>query len=58
MTTKAKATAKKPAAKNVGKQCSVKGCTHPARRRGLCSGKATNNHYRKALRAERAKEGK
>jgi hypothetical protein len=38
---------------NKGKTCSVKGCTHPASRRGMCSGKGTSNHYRRALRAAR-----
>lgn len=38
---------------NVGKTCSTRGCDHPAKRRGLCSGKGSANHYRKQLRAER-----
>ena len=53
-TAKGKATAarKSRATVNAG-TCSVKGCSFPAKRRGLCSGKGSNNHYRKALRAER-----
>jgi hypothetical protein len=66
MATKAtKTTARKPAAKkaaakeaperhtNKGATCSVRGCSFPASRRGLCSGKGTNRHYRKALAAEK-----
>lgn len=39
---------------NVGKTCSIRGCDHPAKRRGLCSGKGSASHYRKQLRAERS----
>lgn len=39
--------------RNVGLSCSVKSCTHAAKRRGLCSGKGSENHYRKALHPER-----
>ena len=57
----AKAAADKARAKrttNKGQTCSVRGCSFPAKRRGLCSGPNSNRHYRAALKAERDKAAK